>query len=100
MLKSFGRGLGLGAGMGIGSELAKGLMNKQKTAPAAQSAAVPAQSVGAGIACVCGVINEENRKFCSECGAKLEEAKANVCGCGAEIETGKKFCGACGKPVA
>ena len=38
----------------------------------------------------CGVSNKEGRKFCSKCGAKLE----NVCPeCGFRNEQGDAFCG-------
>jgi len=41
----------------------------------------------------CGTTNEDNRKFCGECGAALGQ----TCGsCGTQNPAGTKFCGECG----
>lgn len=60
----------------------------------------PAASAPSGIKCAnCGTVNDIGKKFCSECGTKLEEEVTNTryCGsCGAEVEEGLKFCGECG----
>ena len=51
---------------------------------------------GKGRICsVCGTVNNENAKFCFECGNKFEEQK--VCPkCGRAYEEGMKFCPECG----
>lgn len=51
---------------------------------------------GKGRICsVCGTVNNENAKFCFECGNKLEEQK--VCPqCGRTYKEGMKFCPQCG----
>lgn len=51
---------------------------------------------GKGRICsVCGTVNNENAKFCFECGNKFEEQK--VCPkCGRAYEEGMKFCPQCG----
>lgn len=69
--------------------------NEQKQAP------VPGTPLG--IKCSnCARVNEVGKKFCSECGTKLEEevVEKRYCGsCGAEVEPGLKFCGECGVKV-
>lgn len=51
---------------------------------------------GKGRICsVCGTVNNENAKFCFECGNKFEEQK--VCPqCGRVYKEGVKFCLVCG----
>lgn len=51
---------------------------------------------GKGKICsICGTVNNENAKFCFECGNKLEEQK--VCPqCGRVYKEGVKFCPQCG----
>ena len=51
---------------------------------------------GKGRICsVCGTVNNENAKFCFECGNKFEEQK--VCSqCGKIYQEGMKFCPECG----
>ena len=45
----------------------------------------------------CGRENRKGRRFCVECGTKLEL----TCGsCGAACTPGEKFCGECGSPLA
>ena len=44
----------------------------------------------------CGAENTVGKKFCGECGAKLNADKIICPQCGAEIDSGKKFCGECG----
>ncbi len=45
----------------------------------------------------CGTLNEAGRKFCSECGNRLEV----TCGvCGTANAAGTKFCGECGNTMA
>lgn len=61
------------------------------------------KSTDLGIKCSnCGRVNEVGKKFCSDCGSKLEEVivQTRYCGsCGAEVEAGLKFCGECGAKV-
>ena len=46
----------------------------------------------------CGFENAEGRKFCQECGTKLEQFTSVVCpACGVQNDDGVKFCGNCGK---
>jgi len=44
----------------------------------------------------CGAINEQSKKFCSECGNKLEQQVIKCPKCGTEISANAKFCGECG----
>lgn len=59
----------------------------------------------------CGCQNEDDFKFCLECGANLEQQRAesappepasmNTCpSCSGEISPGQRFCGHCGAPLA
>ncbi len=45
----------------------------------------------------CSTKNQENRKFCSECGAKLTKLCHK---CGFENLPGDKFCGECGSVLS
>jgi class 3 adenylate cyclase/predicted ATPase len=45
----------------------------------------------------CGAENEAGRKFCGECGTRLELTCTN---CGAVNSANMKFCGECGMPLA
>ena len=45
----------------------------------------------------CGTANDDARKFCLECGARLSTACPT---CGAANEPGAKFCGECGNPLS
>ena len=45
----------------------------------------------------CGTLNAANRKFCMECGNRLEITCA---ACGTANPPGTKFCGECGNAVA
>ena len=45
----------------------------------------------------CGTLNAANRKFCMECGNRLEITCA---ACGTANPPGTKFCGECGSAVA
>jgi len=62
--------------------------------------ASPAASAATVSCSACGSKNAAGRKFCQECGAKLEakpQASARrVCACGAEVPPGRKFCSECG----
>jgi len=75
---------GLGVGFGLGTNMAntiKETIEKVK------------------IKCPsCGALNDDNAKFCSECGMKLSSS-THCTNCGAKIEPGKKFCGECGLKI-
>jgi membrane protease subunit (stomatin/prohibitin family) len=65
------------------------------------AASAPAPSATGGAVCtVCGKVNATDRKFCGECGGKLEipvAPEGRVCpACGAQAAPGLKFCGECG----
>ena len=45
----------------------------------------------------CGTANDDARKFCLECGARLSTACPT---CGAANEPGAKYCGECGNPLS
>ncbi|MBQ3011171.1 MAG: zinc ribbon domain-containing protein, partial [Oscillospiraceae bacterium] len=52
----------------------------------------------------CGAVIAEGKKFCGECGTKIEIPAApagpkHCSGCGAEIPEGRKFCSECGAKV-
>ena len=48
----------------------------------------------------CGAENEDNAKFCSECGAKLEEPQKYACpNCGKIVKENAKFCNECGQKL-
>ncbi|TMB37506.1 MAG: zinc-ribbon domain-containing protein, partial [Deltaproteobacteria bacterium] len=50
-----------------------------------------------GIPCPsCGHGNRPDRRFCTECGARLGRACA---ACGTPADPGEKFCGNCGAPL-
>lgn len=57
---------------------------------------------GEGIACnACGTANAPDKKFCQNCGAKLEakqkeSSEERVCACGAIVPPDAKFCVECG----
>ena len=120
----------MGVGMGVGSELAKGFMNKQNTNNPAQNTGIectgcrtvhpmgtsfcgncgtklvlpppPPPAVINGIACACGVVNDEKRKFCSDCGSPLEAKPAPsgiTCVCGVLNDNNRKFCSDCGNKL-
>lgn len=75
---------------------------------AAKGAATPAEAGdvpdGTGYCKVCGGVIDPGKKFCPECGARVEEKKAvaeNVTGttclcCGSKVAPGMKFCPECG----
>jgi predicted nucleic acid-binding Zn ribbon protein len=66
---------------------------------AEREAAVSAGAAPVTGACpACGAKNEAGRKFCSECGGKLETDK-RICACGARIAPGAKFCAECGAKI-
>ena len=63
----------------------------------AEDSAVPGAS-GSVTCSACGAANATDRKFCAECGGKLE-AETRTCACGAKAAPGVKFCGDCGAPL-
>lgn len=60
---------------------------------------------GNGITCVCGCVNEQEARFCINCGKPLlkpeeREDTTRVCpSCGIEVERGARFCCGCGKSL-
>lgn len=78
---------GLGASFVAGSEMAKDMKNEMQ------------EKNSVKIRCLeCNALNDENAKFCSNCGAKLE--KVRVCPeCGKKLEKNAKFCSNCGKKI-
>ena len=78
---------GLGASFVAGSEMAKDMKNEMQ------------EKNSVKIRCLeCNALNDENAKFCSNCGAKLE--KVRVCPeCGKKLEENAKFCSNCGKKI-
>lgn len=75
-------------------------MNNNGAQPQQSQQAQPAQTAQAqpadGWTCACGAVN--TGKFCSECGSKKPEApKKRFCtNCGAELNENAKFCPECG----
>ena len=57
-----------------------------------------------GIRCgSCGAVNPADKKFCCECGSRLEEpvpSEIKCPSCGAVLPPGTKFCGVCGTKLA
>lgn len=48
----------------------------------------------------CGTQLADNIKFCTGCGANVENVASTFCpNCGAPVESGLKFCTSCGGPV-
>lgn len=78
---------GLGASFVAGSEMAKDMKDEMQ------------KNDNVKIRCIeCNALNDENAKFCSNCGAKLE--KVRVCpNCGKEIDENAKFCSNCGQKI-
>lgn len=72
-------------------------------AQAAAAAAVPQTPAAETVCPNCGAAVADGKKFCSECGAKIEvpvPAGPKYCtGCGAVIAEGRKFCSECGTKV-
>lgn len=78
---------GLGASFVAGSEMAKDMKDEMQKKDSVK------------IRCLeCNALNDENAKFCSNCGAKLE--KVRKCpDCGKELDENAKFCSNCGKKI-
>ena len=78
-------------------EQIKAVSESNKTdapAPAMQSAGILCSS--------CGAENDSQKKFCSECGAKLEATvpgEKTCTSCGAKVTGNLKFCGECGQRI-
>lgn len=85
-----GAGMGVGAGLGIGSVFAEAFKSNQQE----NNAPVKAE---AGATCPsCGASISAKAKFCSECGAKIPQAKF-CSNCGAKLGANAKFCPECGE---
>lgn len=78
---------GLGASFVAGNEMARGMKDEMQKKESIK------------IKCLeCNALNDENAKFCSNCGAKLEKVK--VCpNCGKELDENAKFCSNCGEKI-
>jgi membrane protease subunit (stomatin/prohibitin family) len=93
---SAGAGMGMGAGMAMGQMFA-GMFNQQNQQP---QQAAPAAPAAKGSFCPeCGNPVAAGAKFCSNCGAKQENAAAVCPGCGQPVAPGAKFCMNCGQKL-
>ncbi len=90
-----GEAMGLGAGIALGQQMAASMaanVSQQQKAQPGQSS-----QAAAGRPCPkCGSANATTAKFCSECGASLQQ---NCPECGKPVEPGAKFCPECGKAL-
>ncbi len=93
-----GLGAGLGAGFAVGGQMANAFGGnvggqQQQGGGQGQGQAPDGQSV----ACPnCGKMNDAGKKFCGECGGKMEVSKVPCVKCGAQLREGAKFCSECG----
>jgi len=81
-------GVGMGAGMGMGQMM--------KDSFSSANEPIKTSNAGTQKCSKCGAIIAANKKFCGECGAKVE-AKKFCPNCGAEVKG--KFCGECGAKI-
>lgn len=84
-------GLGLGASMNMGQAMPSAVGNPMQASTAAQTAQTSMMCCPK-----CGAQMPGGSRFCSECGASLQEP---VCQCGAKLAPGAKFCSSCGRKV-
>ncbi len=88
-----GLGAGLGAGFAVGGQMASAFGQQAQGGGQGQGQSQGGQSV----ACPnCGKMNEAGKKFCGECGGKMEVSKVPCVKCNAELREGAKFCSECG----
>jgi membrane protease subunit (stomatin/prohibitin family) len=88
-----GLGAGLGAGFAVGGQMANVFSQQAQGGGQGQGQSQGGQSV----ACPnCGKMNDAGKKFCGECGGKMEVSKVPCVKCGAELREGAKFCSECG----
>jgi membrane protease subunit (stomatin/prohibitin family) len=88
-----GLGAGLGAGFAVGGQMANAFGGQQSQQGGGQGQTSAAQTVPCPN---CGKMNEAGKKFCGECGGKMEVIKVPCVKCGAELREGAKFCSECG----
>ena len=95
-----GGGAGLGAGLGAGFAVGNQMVNAfggQQGGQQQQGGGQGQTSAAQTVACPnCGKMNEVGKKFCGECGGKMEVSKVPCVKCGAELREGAKFCSECG----
>ncbi len=89
-----GLGAGLGAGFAVGGQMANAFGQQ---AQGGQSGSQGQSQGGQSVACPnCGKMNEAGKKFCGECGGKMEVSKVPCVKCSADLREGAKFCSECG----
>ncbi|MBK5245180.1 MAG: SPFH domain-containing protein [Eubacteriaceae bacterium] len=82
-----GIGLGAGAGLAVGNSFAASAGNIIKPTEKAKTCRK------------CGKFNEEDMKFCSNCGDKLATSKIECYSCQTLIDDNVKFCPGCGNSM-
>lgn len=88
-----GDAMGLGAGIALGQQMAASMAGSFSQQQKPQPSETPQQTTGK--ACPkCGSANLAKAKFCSECGAALQQDCPE---CGKPVDPGAKFCPECGK---
>lgn len=104
-----------GAGMGMGMA-AGGVFNaiaQQAFAPVTPQpvmqpsvptvtgrfAARPVQATSSKVCSACGASNNQDARFCGQCGQPLANKK-HCTACGKELESDARFCNHCGQPVS
>ncbi|MEZ5427237.1 MAG: SPFH domain-containing protein [Pyrinomonadaceae bacterium] len=88
-----GLGAGLGAGFAVGNQMANAFGGNQQQGGGQAQQQQQTQTVPCPN---CGKANEIGKKFCGECGGKMEVVKVPCVKCGAELREGAKFCSECG----
>ncbi len=92
-----GLGAGLGAGFAVGGQMANAFGGNVGGQQQQQGGSQGQSSAAQTVPCPnCGKQNDPGKKFCGECGGKMEFAKVPCVKCGAELREGAKFCSECG----
>ena len=86
-----GAGMGVGAGLGIGSVFAEAFKSSGH-----ESSKAEVKTDASATCPSCGASVSTKAKFCSECGAKMPQAKF-CSNCGAKLGANAKFCPECGE---
>ena len=90
-----GMGAGIGAGFGMASAMTQAMSGSVGSGqPQAGSGAAKRPCPK------CGVLIDENAKFCSSCGAKIETGGITCPKCNASVASGSKFCPSCGANIS